>query len=157
MEIRKAESGDIKKILDLLGEVLNIHAKIRPDIFIPNTTKYTEKELEKIIENKNTPVYVAVSDTGEVTGYAFCQIEEHNKTNNTLYYKELYLDDLCVDSKFRGQGIGSKLFDYVKKEAEKLSCYEITLNVWEGNDNAKRFYENLGLKPKKTLMEYIIK
>ena len=157
MEIRKAEIGDIKKILDLLGDVLNIHAKIRPDIFIPNTTKYTESELKEIIENKNTPVYVAVSSSGEVTGYAFCQIEDHPKTNNTLPYKSLYLDDLCVDGNCRGQGIGKQLFNFVKTEARKLGCYEITLNVWEGNDNAKRFYENLGLKPKKTLMEYIIK
>ena len=45
----------------------------------------------------------------------------------------------------------------VKKEAVRLGCYEVTLNVWEGNDSAKAFYEKMGLKPKETQMEYIIK
>ena len=41
MFIRKAEEKDIPRILELLGQVLQIHADIRPDIFIPGTTKYT--------------------------------------------------------------------------------------------------------------------
>ena len=32
----------------------------------------------------------------------------------------------------------------------------INLNVWEGNDNARKFYETMGLKPMKTTMEYIL-
>ena len=41
MKIRKAEKKDIPRILVLLEQVLQIHAEIRPDIFIPGTTKYT--------------------------------------------------------------------------------------------------------------------
>ena len=39
MIIRKAEEKDIPRIIELLGQVLQIHADIRPDIFIPGTTK----------------------------------------------------------------------------------------------------------------------
>ena len=35
MTIRKAEEKDITRIIELLGQVLQIHADIRPDIFIP--------------------------------------------------------------------------------------------------------------------------
>lgn len=35
MNIRKAEEKDIPRLLALLGQVLQIHAEIRPDIFIP--------------------------------------------------------------------------------------------------------------------------
>ena len=35
MKIRKAEEKDIPRLLALLEQVLQIHAKIRPDIFIP--------------------------------------------------------------------------------------------------------------------------
>ena len=38
MTIRKAEEKDILRIIELLGQVLQIHADIRPDIFIPGTT-----------------------------------------------------------------------------------------------------------------------
>ena len=34
MKIRKAEKKDIPRILALLGQVLQIHAELRPDIFI---------------------------------------------------------------------------------------------------------------------------
>lgn len=36
MTIRKAEEKDIPRIIELLGQVLQIHADIRPDIFIPS-------------------------------------------------------------------------------------------------------------------------
>ena len=38
----------------------------------------------------------------------------------------------------------------------RLDCYEITLNVWEGNDAARAFYDRMGMKPKETQMEYIL-
>ena len=53
MTIRKAEEKDIPRIIELLGQVLQIHADIRPDIFIPGTTKYTVEELTELLnENK---------------------------------------------------------------------------------------------------------
>ena len=39
MNIRRATKKDIPRIMELLGQVLQIHADIRPDIFIPETTK----------------------------------------------------------------------------------------------------------------------
>ena len=45
MNIRLAEEKDIDSVIKLLTQVLNIHAKIRPDIFIGGTTKYTKEEL----------------------------------------------------------------------------------------------------------------
>lgn len=50
--IRKAEERDIPRIMELLGQVLQIHADIRPDIFIPGTTKYTADELKELLKNK---------------------------------------------------------------------------------------------------------
>ena len=59
--IRKAEERDIPRIIELLGQVLQIHADIRPDIFIPGTTKYTVDELKELLKNKENPIYVAVN------------------------------------------------------------------------------------------------
>lgn len=44
----------------------------------------------------------------------------------------------------------------VKKEAKRMDCYEVTLNVWTGNTPAEKFYEKMGLKTKKRMMEYIL-
>lgn len=54
MFIRKAEEKDIPRILELLGQVLQIHADIRPDIFIPGTTKYTTDELTELLKMKKS-------------------------------------------------------------------------------------------------------
>ncbi|MBR6909894.1 MAG: GNAT family N-acetyltransferase [Lachnospiraceae bacterium] len=156
MQIRRAENKDAEKILDLLRQVLNIHAAIRPDVFIPDTTKYTESELYDMFKDDTRPVFVAVSDDDKVLGYAFCVLKKQPFSNNMVPFTSLFIDDLCVDESCRGMHIGRKLFDYVKDQAKALGCYEITLNVWEGNDAARGFYENLGLKPKETQMEYIL-
>ena len=156
MQIRRAENKDAKKILDLLMQVLNIHAAIRPDVFIPDTTKYTESELYDMFKDDTRPVFVAVSDDDKVLGYAFCVLKKQPFSNNMVPFTSLFIDDLCVDESCRGMHIGQKLFDFVKDHAKALGCYEITLNVWEGNDAARGFYENLGLKPKETQMEYIL-
>ena len=89
-------------------------------------------------------------------GYAFCQLREQPFSNNMIPFTSLFIDDLCVDAKTRGQHVGESLFEYVKSEAERLGCYEVTLNVWSGNTSAEKFYEKMGLKIKETQMEYIL-
>ena len=154
--IRKAEERDIPRIIELLGQVLQIHAAIRPDIFIPGTTKYTVDELKELLKNKENPIYVAVNKADVCVGYAFCQLREQPFSNNMVPFKSLFIDDLCVDQQERGQHIGESLFNYVKNEAKRLGCYEVTLNVWAGNTSAEKFYEKMGMKTKERRMEYIL-
>lgn len=156
MIIRNAEEKDIEQILKLLSQVLEIHASIRPDIFIPQTTKYTGSELSDILKNEKRRTFVATDENGKVLGYAFCEIRDFTGMNNIVPHTEMYIDDLCVDSASRGQNIGKAIFNRVKDEARALGCYEITLNVWEGNDSARAFYDKIGLKPKETMMELIL-
>ncbi len=39
----------------------------------------------------------------------------------------------------------------------ELGCYNLTLHVWNDNAGALRFYERLGMKPRYTEMETILK
>ena len=156
MKIRKAEEKDIPRLLTLLGQVLQIHAEIRPDIFIPGTTKYTPCELAALLQQADKPIYVA-ADAGDVCiGYAFCQIKEQPFSTNMVPFTSLFIDDLCVDKQARGQHIGESLFAYVKQQAKALGCYEVTLNVWAGNASAEHFYEKMGMKTKERQMEFIL-
>ena len=143
MNIRRAKEKDIERVMELLGQVLQIHADIRPDIFIPGTTKYTKDELAEMIKD-------------DTLGYAFCQLRKQPFSENMIPFTALFIDDLCVDAKTRGQHIGELLFEYVKEEAKRLDCYEVTLNVWAGNTSAEKFYEKMGLKTKERQMEYIL-
>lgn len=154
--IREAKIEDIPGILHLLSQVLEIHAKIRPDIFISGTTKYTAKELAKILSDESRPIYAAVDEHEELLGYAFCVLENTPKSGNLVPFLSMYIDDLCVEEAARKQGIGEALFQYVRREAARLGCYELTLNVWEGNESAKAFYDKMGFTVKKYHMEYVL-
>ena len=153
MTIRKAQEKDVSRIVELLGQVLQIHAEIRPDIFIPDTTKYTEQELATLLKDEKKPIYVAVNEEDVCLGYAFCQVKEQPFSNNMVQFQSLFIDDLCVDRFARGQHIGESLFDYVKQEAKRMGCYEVTLNVWAGNTSAEKFYEKMGMKTKERQLE----
>lgn len=150
--IRKAEEKDVPRIIELLYQVYKVHAEKRPDLFGEtgeNAKKYTKDELLEIIADKERPIFTAVAD-GEVKGYAFC-VFQRNKG-----YTSLYIDDLCVDEKCRHMRIGEALYKYALEFARENGCYNITLNVWEGNDDAKKFYQKMGLSVQKTTLEQIL-
>ena len=152
--IRKANKGDIKRIIELLHQVNMVHHVIRPDLFKPNTTKYNEQELESLLNDVSKPIFVL--DDGEVQGYAFCQITEVKDDQLLEDIKTLYIDDICVDEKARGKHVGKALYEYVRDYARSIGCDNITLNVWEGNDPALRFYQSMGMHVRKTTMEIIL-
>lgn len=154
--IRHAEERDIDRLLALLSQVLTVHADIRPDLFIPGTRKYTETELRAMLKDESRPVFVRTDESGFVQGYAFCVLEEVRGANSLRDRKTLYIDDICVEEACRGQGVATELFSYVKDFARNAGCYHITLNVWTGNDAARAFYDAMGMKPLKTMMETIL-
>ncbi len=156
MLIRKARKEDIWGIMRLLRQVLDVHAAIRPDIFKPNTTKYTDEELYYIVTNPLTPVFVAVDDAENVLGHCFCKFIRYSKDNVLTDIKTLYIDDICVDENARGKGIAKALYNFTSDFARAENCYNITLNVWAGNDTALKFYETMGLTVQKITMEQIL-
>lgn len=155
MYIRRAKEKDIERINDLLFQVNKVHSDKRPDLFRQGGRKYTDEELVALIADDERPIFVAVDDNEYVLGYAFC-IFEKNNSHVLTDITSLYIDDLCVDEKARGQKIGKKLYEYVLDFAKNAGCYNVTLNVWALNDSARKFYEKCGLHVQKIGMEKIL-
>lgn len=157
MIIRRAQEKDMDGINRLLMQVLMVHHKGRPDLFQGNNRKkYTDEQLKEIIHNENTPILAAVDEQEQVLGYAFCILKQYVNDNILTDIKTLYIDDLCVDEKLRGQKIGKQIYEEVLNYAREIGCYNVTLNVWTCNEPAMRFYEKCGLKPQKIGMETIL-
>ena len=152
MEIRLATKTEIPGMIDLLQQVGEVHHQIRPDLFRAGAQKYNEADLEVLLKDSKRPIFGAVED-GKLLGYCFCMIEEVKDNTVLCDTKSLYIDDLCVDENHRGKGIATKLYDYVCAYANSIGCCSVTLNVWCGNDNAMKFYESRGMKPRKIYME----
>lgn len=153
--IRRAKFKDIPQLDKLLLEVHKIHSDIRPDLFTVGEKKYTDGELERIIVDEQKPIFVA-EHNGKVKGYAFCIFKQNLESKSVTNIKTLYIDDLCVDEDTRGMHIGTKLYNHVIDFARKSGCYNVTLNVWAGNDGAMKFYERIGFKVQKIGMETIL-
>ena len=153
--IRNAKEKDIPKIGDLLSQVDLVHHNGRPDIFKIGR-KYSAEELVSLLSDPQRPILVSVDANDEVMGYCFCIYQQHVDSSVLTDIKTLYIDDLCVDENLRGQHIGKELYTAAVKLARDNGCYNITLNVWNCNPSALRFYEAMGLAPQKTCMELIL-
>lgn len=85
--------------------------------------------------------FVARNENNDIVGYV------------TIFYayytwvgKSLYMDDLYVREKYRGNGIGSALINKVISLAKEENCNRLRWQVSDWNDSAIRFYEALGAK-----------
>lgn len=156
MNIRRAEMRDMPRINELLMQVELVHHNIRPDLFRNGGRKYTDEQLATIIADDTRPILVAVDENDRLLGYAFCIFRQHVNDTIMTDIKTLYIDDLCVDETCRGRHIGSGLYRAVLAYAKEHGCYNVTLNVWYGNEKAQRFYEASGFRPQKTGMEIIL-
>ena len=152
--VRRAKENDITAILELLKQVNRVHHEGRPDLF-KLTTKYTGEELRTIIDNDETPVFVADLD-GRILGHGFCILQRPQNTNLQHDILTLYIDDICVDEAARGQHVGTKIYEHILDFAKGRGCYNVTLNVWTCNPGAMKFYESLGLEPFKIGMEKLL-
>lgn len=155
MIIRRAKISDLEKIKDLLNQVLAVHHNGRPDVFKSNCRKYTDNELEELIKKDTQPIFIA-EESGTVLGYAFCVIKQEKNHNILTDIKTMYIDDLCIDEKSRGKHVGTALYEFVKEYSKEIGCYNLTLNVWECNKNARKFYEKQGLTVQRTILETIL-
>ena len=153
--IRRANVNDYESIGNILYQVNALHAKGRPDIFIEGTKKFSDEELKDILSDDKQEFYVyEVND--KICAYVCVEIHEYERCESRFERKELYIEDLCVDEKYRHQGIASELFEYVKELAKEKGCGYLTLNVWKLNEGAQKFYEKMGMKPLKIIMETIL-
>ena len=156
--IRLAKEEDIPRLQELLGQILIVHHQVRPDIFKSEGSKFTDAELEAVINDLNRPIFVYEDENGCILGHIFMVIQDISENDGPQKaHKSLFIDDLCVDKGARGQKIGEKLYQFALDYAKEQGCYNVTLHVWNDNAGALRFYERLGMRPRYTEMETILK
>jgi ribosomal protein S18 acetylase RimI-like enzyme len=155
MTIRFAEEKDAASILDLLYQVNLIHHQGRSDLFRLGT-KYNDDDVVIMVKDRKNPVFVAVDEDDTVLGYAICQHQQILSDPIRTDIRTLYIDDLCVDENHRKKGIGRALYHHVLDYAKKNGYYNVTLNVWALDVNARKFYEKMGLEVQKIGLEKIL-
>lgn len=60
----------------------------------------------------------------------------------------LEADNVVVSAKYRSQGIGEKLFDFLKEKAQKENCNMLALDSYSDNFKAHKFFYGQGYVPR---------
>jgi len=87
---------------------------------------------------------------GSVVGYAIILFTY----SSFLALPTLYLEDLFVLERHRGQGAGYQLFLYCVEEAHRRGCGRMEWQVLDWNRPAIEFYEKLGGRQMKEWLPY---
>ena len=154
MQVRMAVEADKPAINALRRQVKLLHTEGRPEFFAPGFPQELADHLNVIFEQENSEVVVAEQD-GQVVGFACLAYVEKPAFvfRNALKYCDI--DELGVDERFRRQGIGRAMFEFIKVRAAERGFSRIELNMWEFNEGALRFYEALGFRTYRRYMEYV--
>ena len=89
----------------------------------------------------------------KIIGVLIYKIKEIKKHINLKDRNVLWIDELVVDEKNRGNGTGKVLFKEVMKIAKIKKCNFVELNCWDFNENAIKFYEKCEMKTQRNIME----
>ena len=151
MLIRKMEKKDHGAYCALLREVHGLHAGNRPDIFRAEAAFPDEEAFVRMISDEET-VWLAAEEAGEMIGMCLMEIRRPKAAH--VHHRRIgHIGDLCVRSDCRRRGVGEKLYRAMKEEARKRNLARIELMVWSFNEDAKRFYEKLGMGVRSYTME----
>ncbi len=131
--IRKGTKQDLSSVLDLIHE-LALFEKAPEQV----TNSVNDMEEDGFGKNPVFNFYVAELNN-KIIGIAVYFIKY-----STWKGKGLYLDDLFVTEKFRGKGIGKKLFDIIIEEAKKINAKQLHWQVLDWNTPAIDFYKKYG-------------
>ncbi len=133
-KIRKANENDIPRILELYEELTEEKQNV--------TAETIRQIFSEIISLPNQFFLVAEKD-GFVAGTLFLQITP-NLSHNARPWA--VLENLVVDSRFRGQGLGRLLVEHALTACRDAGCYKVQLLSSNKRKGAHQFYRSLGFE-----------
>ena len=122
MKIRRLINNDIDQVINLLVSSFS--------------SRYNNPPIIGTLSNPKS-IFIVVEINNIIVGVASLHIIEK------LTRKMGLIEDVAVDSNYRGKGIGIKLIQNLTSEAKNMGCDKIVLN--SSKDNIS-FYEKSGFK-----------
>lgn len=142
VQIRFAISKDKEKILSLLDELgEEINLKKKYSAHNTEAKKLGGPIVDEILKRNDTKIFVAELNgklVGLITFYVLPNIRHGSHRG--------HIEDIVVSKSMRGEGIGSKLFDSVKKYCRDNNINVIKLDSGRELIDAHKFYEKNGGK-----------
>ena len=135
VDVRKATKADLPAVLALYGQ---------PDLDDGKVLDLAaaERILDKMRQYPNYGVYMATLKN-EVIG-TFALLIMDNLAH--LGAPSGIAEDVVVDSRWRGQGVGKQMMQFAMEACRKAGCYKLMLSSSLTREPAHRFYEELGFQ-----------
>lgn len=149
MRIRDMRIEDYNEVDRLMAQVHKIHVEGRPDLYIDVEHIYSVNQFAEMVENEDMISVIAEKEERVV---GICFVSMRAKTC-MVKRRTAYMEDLCVDESHRGKGIGKELFKYARNRAKEMGAERLDLMVWDFNEDARMFYEKMGLTPQRYIYE----
>lgn len=145
MKIEIVSTIDANLLAKLNHDVQEIHHDIEPEIFKPFDQESIETFFQKVLQNSSVTAYIADVD-GEAAGYML--LAKITTEDNPFKYGHtiLHIDQICVESSYKGKGIGKALVEYAKRYAIENQIKRIVMNYWTQNHNSGEFFRSQGFK-----------
>lgn len=144
MEFSRARTNeDINRITELFIEQgkyhTNLYSKHRREPSFDEVKRYI---IDNYIETDVGRLLKANNDNGEIVGFcALAMYREKHPWNDGFDEFKMYIDDLFIDERYRGNGVGREFMDYIKKYARQCGCKHIELMCAMNNHSALNFYK----------------
>ena len=150
--VRPATFEELAKINKIRSYVNDVHVAGRPDIFRRGFNPELEQILYKRFEMENWVILAAVLD-GEIVGFASVEYLERSESAYNLARKMYHVEEFGVAPDFHRRGVATALVEYMKTDAAQRGYPRIELDMWEFNQGALAFYENVGFQTYRRHME----
>lgn len=132
--IRAAELRDVTAIVSLIRELAEFES-------LTHLLQVTPEKLRPHLFGERAVVEALVAESaGEVVGFAVF----FTNFSTFLAQPGLYLEDLYVQPRQRGRGVGEALLSRVGRIAVERDYGRFEWSVLDWNANAIRFYEKMG-------------
>jgi GNAT superfamily N-acetyltransferase len=129
IQIRRAVKEDCKRLLELIQELADYERA-------PNEVTVSLEHFEESGFGKQPVWWAFVAEVdGVVQGFALYYIRY-----STWKGQRMYLEDILVTEKMRGNNLGKLLFDALIEEAKEKKFSGIVWQVLEWNERAINFY-----------------
>ena len=129
-----AKKTDIPFLIQLLSTLFNIEKDFNPDL-----TKQQNGLKLLIKNNKTATIKVARSSNGKVIGMVTAQLVISTAQGTP----SAWIEDMVVDSSYRGHGIGKQLLQHALEWAKTNGATRAQLLVDITNTEALGYYEHL--------------
>ena len=153
MRIRAMLPEDFPAVSAMMDDLHALHVAGRPDLYVPMSPIYPESVY---LEKLNSPDMLCLIAEEEDAPAGLCFVEMRKRTC-MRNIPSAYVDDMYVAPAFRRQGVATALFRQAEKLAKAKGAVRLDLMVWNFNREALAFYESLGMKPQRYILELPLK